>query len=363
MAEVDPPKKWNALFTGNQERTVASELEFISPAIKNGERVVTFESNEIRAEEEKWKNAIVGCVYGMYPRFERIAAFVKNRWGNRGLRNVHRINSSMFLFEFDSEQDCNGVLGSGPYTFDQRPFLLKKWQPRMAMDLSVIKSVPVWIQLPGLPWEFWTSGMLSKIGSFCGNPLYCDQCTINRTKLAFARLLVEMDTTGSFPDTVQLQDEKGNCFVQRIVYEWKPVYCDICRKMGHSKYNCRSVVKTKQAEKTIPEAKCSAQSSAVKEDGELKENIVDQVVIVEKIVQSPPVIDGAGTIPKSSVNKFDVLADDDRSVMSNRNDGYIPIKHDVIVNENSVELKKDKNITGVIGQGRKKKPTKPFEYV
>ncbi|XP_050207530.1 uncharacterized protein LOC126656948 [Mercurialis annua] len=87
-------------------------------------------------------------------------------------------------------------MGSGPYTFDQKPLMLKKWHPRMTMDPNEIRSVPIWIQLPGLPWEFWSTEILSKIGSFCGSPLYCDQCTISKTRLGYARVLVEMDAMG-----------------------------------------------------------------------------------------------------------------------------------------------------------------------
>ncbi|XP_050207769.1 uncharacterized protein LOC126657166 [Mercurialis annua] len=221
-------KKWNELFSNDRERSEASELKYVPPAVKNRTRVVSFNSKDLVKEEEKWKFAIIV-----------INSFIRNRWAKFGLRNVVRINGSMFMFEFGSEEECNKVLGDGPYTFDQKPLMLKKWQPRMSMDPNNISFVPVWIQLPGLPWEFWTADMLSKIGSIYGNPLYSDQCTISKAKLNFARVLVEMEVAGLFPESMELQDEFGNVFNQKIVYEWRPLFCDKCCKMGHAKKNCK----------------------------------------------------------------------------------------------------------------------------
>ncbi|XP_050217364.1 uncharacterized protein LOC126668196 [Mercurialis annua] len=235
------PKKWSSLFD-NRSRSEASELKFIPPMVKDGNRMVSFSSKDIAKEEHRWKNAIVGCVYGLYPKFERLNSF------------------------------CNKVLGSGPFTFDQKPLMLKKWHPRMSMDPSEIRSVPIWIQLPGLPWEFWTADILSKIGSFCGKPLYSDQCTINKTKLGFARVLVEMDAMGPFPETVEMVDEDGKVFRQKIVYEWKPLICDKCCRMGHSKNNCRVTQNIKEA----LEKKVEIPDDLIKED-----SVVNSIAIVE----------------------------------------------------------------------------------
>ncbi|XP_039126841.1 uncharacterized protein LOC120262983 [Dioscorea cayenensis subsp. rotundata] len=96
---------------------------------------------------------------------------------------------------------CDQVLMDGPFTFDNHLLVLKKWHPRLNVDTNAY-ALPIWIQLPGLPWKFWTKNMLSKIGSVCGNPLYCDKCTLSKVKLGYARILMEMDSSGDFPEMI-----------------------------------------------------------------------------------------------------------------------------------------------------------------
>ena len=51
--------------------------------------------------------------------------------------------------------------------------------------------------------------MLSKQGNTCRKLLYHDKCSLSRLKLGFTRILIEMDVTGEFLDSIILQDENG----------------------------------------------------------------------------------------------------------------------------------------------------------
>ncbi|KAG6506034.1 hypothetical protein ZIOFF_031349 [Zingiber officinale] len=129
----------------------------------------------------------------------------------------------------------------------QRPLILKAWIPRMKLDLCDIQELPIWIQLPLLPLEFWTKDILSRIGSILGKPLFCDLCTLRRNKLGWARILVDMRIAGAFPDSIILEDEFGAQFTQNIMYEWKSIPCSICKQFGHDKHLCPSALsKSKQ---------------------------------------------------------------------------------------------------------------------
>lgn len=81
--------------------------------------------------------------------------------------------------------------------------------------------------------------MLSRIGSVCGRPLYCDKCTLSKLKLGYARILVEMDSIGEFPEVIKLQDEKGFVFHQKLVCEWRLLVCVSCKKFGHVQQECK----------------------------------------------------------------------------------------------------------------------------
>lgn len=71
------------------------------------------------------------------------------------------------------------------------------------------------------------------IGSAIGKPLFTDECTTNKLRISFARILVEINIMKKPKESVIIKDNKGNKFEQLIKYEWKPKYGDIFQKIGH----------------------------------------------------------------------------------------------------------------------------------
>lgn len=51
--------------------------------------------------------------------------------------------------------------------------------------------------------------------------------------MSFASVLIEMDVTKPLPDVVQVMDEKGKLFDQKVVYDWTPPFCKKCGAAGH----------------------------------------------------------------------------------------------------------------------------------
>ncbi|XP_050233139.1 uncharacterized protein LOC126681636 [Mercurialis annua] len=109
----------------------------------------------------------------------------------------------------------------------------------MTFKMDEFLSIPIWVHFPRLPWEFWSNSMLGKIASMCGRPMHTDQCTRHQTRLAYARVLGEMEIFGEFPNEVILEDENGETFIQEVVYEWMPSGCSNCKVMGHTDFSCK----------------------------------------------------------------------------------------------------------------------------
>lgn len=89
----------------------------------------------------------------MQQRLERVNAFIHARWRKYGVMSVSRVNANLFLIQFTSDEGCAQVLLDGSFTFDNHLFVLKKWHLKLNLD-TVICTLPIWIQLLGLPWEF-----------------------------------------------------------------------------------------------------------------------------------------------------------------------------------------------------------------
>ena len=131
------------------------------------------------------------------------------------------------------------VSQKGVYHFDQKPFIVKAWALEMEININAIASLSIWIQLLELVVKYWGLQSLSKIGSMLGIPLKTDKYTKEKSKLKYARLLVEMPLEGYFPDYIEFANEKNVIIRQKVVYEWVPLKCFHYIMFGHTQENCR----------------------------------------------------------------------------------------------------------------------------
>jgi hypothetical protein len=121
----------------------------------------------------------------------------------------------------------------GPYTIRNMPMLLRDWKPNFSDKRDMLRTLPIWIKLPQLPLYLWGARSLSKIGSALGNPLVTDECTAHKLRISYARMLVEVDVTQALPQDITIRDNEGNTMKQPVEYEWRPLLCDRCQKLGH----------------------------------------------------------------------------------------------------------------------------------
>ncbi|XP_020254286.1 uncharacterized protein LOC109831367 [Asparagus officinalis] len=92
----------------------------------------------------------------------------------------------------------------------------------------------------------WNARSISKIASAIGCLIATDRLTANRQRLAYARVLVEVKLTSPLLDKINIQDPKGKQYTQKVNYELKPKWCDVCKQVGHDLKTCRRLVKTQR---------------------------------------------------------------------------------------------------------------------
>jgi hypothetical protein len=103
----------------------------------------------------------------------------------------------------------------------------------LASTKTCCAPFPIWVKLPQLPLYLWGARSLSKIGSALGKPIVTDECTAHKLRVSYARMLIEMDVTQCLPPDITIRDSEGNTMKQLVEYEWKPLFCDKCQKIGH----------------------------------------------------------------------------------------------------------------------------------
>ncbi|KAL9246119.1 hypothetical protein vseg_019694 [Gypsophila vaccaria] len=108
----------------------------------------------------------------------------------------------------------------------------------MEMKKTEVLSVPTWVQFHHLPLKFWGKS-LPKIAGLVGKYVKSDTATEKKTKLGYARVMVEVEVDKQFPDQIAFKDELGHVVKIKVEYEWKPVTCAKCHKIGHPTEQCR----------------------------------------------------------------------------------------------------------------------------
>ncbi|KAL6501476.1 hypothetical protein OROGR_026609 [Orobanche gracilis] len=107
--------------------------------------------------------------------------------------------------------------------FEWDPFFDFKQEPTL---------VPIWVKIKALPLQWFDLRPLKTIGSLMGTFLKADNLTLNRSRLDFARICVEINLKNSPPNTVGITC--GTIFNEfEVEYAKLPSFCHHCHHLGH----------------------------------------------------------------------------------------------------------------------------------
>ncbi|XP_050233027.1 uncharacterized protein LOC126681527 [Mercurialis annua] len=226
----------------------------------------------------------------------------KKIWGKLGLIDFHQIKTNLFAFTFESEEGKLKAMADGPITSNKHPLIVEEWRRNMSFDITEIASVPVWVKFPLLPWKFWNPNSLSSIASTLGKPLFADRYTRERSRLAYARILIDLRLKGIFPDVVVIEDSNGEQTTQFVEYEWKPILYEVCNKLGHRNCEKKQIWLAKTSDKDavkIDEKTQEKQEEAPDVVTSIEKPNIEAVKIVEDATGSnqcktPPTIQDDG---------------------------------------------------------------------
>ncbi|KAH0724790.1 hypothetical protein KY284_000655 [Solanum tuberosum] len=239
--KAEPEKKWVNLFNSNRLSAKGMNLSYITPIMKNGEKVIELKKEEIDKATEEWKQALILYVVGESPI---IVAMERNE-----------------------------VLYSGPHMLNNRPIIVKVWSPEFDFNKEVLQTVPIWVKYPNLPLSCWSMDSLRRISSGLGEPLYADECTTKVDRISFARVLIEMDVARELPRKLKVEEPNGRVFEQEVQYEWVPEYCAKCMQVGH-KCHGKEVGKVQSRKVTKWQPKMAASTIGEAKVPEIKEQVV-----------------------------------------------------------------------------------------
>lgn len=128
--------------------------------------------------------------------------------------------------------------------FEHAHVLLKRWTPLFNPETEQIRVGPIWIRLPGLPLQYWSEDIFRRIGNSLGTFMEYDKSYQTTGMMAYARILVHLDTRGGLQENITIQWRASSC-KQLLDYEGTPYHCRRCHQVGHLFRTCPLLRKNK----------------------------------------------------------------------------------------------------------------------
>ena len=131
--------------------------------------------------------------------------WVRHNWTGLqgGSLDITPLAKGQFGYQFNCREDVDHILRK-VWTYGKTPFQLKIWTPPFNVDTKRLDTIPVWVRLPGLPWELWNLDSLGDIGNALGTFIEVD-ISYQQTKIRkVARILVLLNIITSLREYLNL---------------------------------------------------------------------------------------------------------------------------------------------------------------
>ena len=87
-----------------------------------------------------------------------------------------------------------------------------------------------------------------------GKVIQIDNATLNKDRMSFARVLVEIDVKCGLHKSIAFTDEDNELVCVQVTYDWHPVLCAKCKQMGHMEDSSRARVTKRWVAKPTTQA-------------------------------------------------------------------------------------------------------------
>ncbi|KAK4357209.1 hypothetical protein RND71_022819 [Anisodus tanguticus] len=121
--QFSKPLSLKEILLGNCSFQQGKKLDYFPPIVKDGVKIVRLNPTEVREQREKWEGAFIGYVVGGNPLFKDMLRYVYGVWNFVETPQVYLHADGYFIYHFESEEEKNMVLDSGPYTYNSRPLV------------------------------------------------------------------------------------------------------------------------------------------------------------------------------------------------------------------------------------------------
>ncbi|XVE88088.1 hypothetical protein DITRI_Ditri19aG0040500 [Diplodiscus trichospermus] len=223
-------RDWRKLFAVSPDQS----MQFFPLKSENGKLIVALLDEIFEDGEELWKNTVVVQFVRQVPNFSSFQRIAKIMWGKESDVKVRPASTNLFLIQFSNENVRDRVIEEEQWHIQNKPLIVRRWEPgMMSLDLDLTK-VPVWIYLRQVPLELFTN--------------------------------VEIDVKTEVLEFIEVRIRDGTTVSVFVEIPWFPLKCSYCNIFGHATKTCSKKMPTVEAKIWVPKKNMEAESSSGKEE-------------------------------------------------------------------------------------------------
>lgn len=148
------------------------------------------------------------------------------------------MDGNAFLFRVPCPHARHHILSQCLWQVDGQTMFVAKWSPGTKPEKPSLSTVPVWLNLEGVPLQFFNRDALKEIAGLVGHPICLHPTTENLTNIEVARVYTVIDPRKPLPEAVNAQFETGEVVRIKVSCPWLPSLCSHCSKVGHTISRC-----------------------------------------------------------------------------------------------------------------------------
>lgn len=153
------------------------------------------------------------------------------------------MGENTLLFNFNAESDLERVLANEPWTYDKYIILFKRVEEDAAVETIMFSSVPIWVQMHGLPIRRLSREVAMDMGSLIGQVIPYTSEEEERSGENKPRTKVRLDITQPLCQGRRVKMGKDRSGWVSFKYERLPNFCYQCGLLTHGDKDCSETSK------------------------------------------------------------------------------------------------------------------------